>query len=255
MDQNNYCQIIVGPPGAGKTTYTKNIARCLLSLDKIPIVINLDPGNESNQFSELNLSEIIKTREISSELHIGPNGAIVFAMEFLEKNMDWLEKKFIKFEKKYPKFYLLVDLPGQIEIFTHHSFIRNFIKRLKMKNLKNFTIIITDSFFWKDNSVIYSILLVCLNISLNLGLPNLVLMSKADLFFRDYSRKKYFQNPKRINFRPIFHFFSIFSWANKYNNSLNESLFGFSSILSFPLDSFNQEHLKKILSQLSKKIN
>lgn len=255
MQKNNHLiQIIVGPPGAGKTTYCKNMASFLMSTNVIPLIINLDPGNEDYDNNNIDISLLVCSREISSELHLGPNGSILFSLEFFEKNMDWFEKKLKKIEKSFQNFYLLVDLPGQLEIFTHHNSIKNFLNRLHKYSTKLSTIIVIDSFFLNDKSIIYSILTICISISLTLGTSTVILMSKADLFLKNFGRKNKSNNFMCKKFRAIFTFFSIFFWTNKFNISLSESLFDFSSLLTISADLFNFENLKKIHIQI-KKIN
>lgn len=42
-------------------------------------------------------------------LRLGPNGGMIYCMEFLEENIEWLVSKII--EAKNSK-YLIFDLPG-----------------------------------------------------------------------------------------------------------------------------------------------
>jgi hypothetical protein len=44
-------------------------------------------------------------------LKLGPNGALVYCMEFLETNFDWLKSAIKKFPKET---YFLFDFPGQV---------------------------------------------------------------------------------------------------------------------------------------------
>ena len=37
-----------------------------------------------------------------------PNAALIYAMDFLNKNIEWLEDKLVQF----PDSYLIIDLPG-----------------------------------------------------------------------------------------------------------------------------------------------
>jgi len=245
-------EIICGPPGAGKTTYCKNMATFLFSTNVIPFTINLDPGNENRDFYSINISSMVCAREIGSELHLGPNGSILFSMEFFEKNIDWIEKKLKKFRRKFEKLYILIDLPGQIEIFTHHTSIKKFIKRLCKYNTKITTIIVVDSFFLNDKTITYSILTICLSISLGLGTSAIILMSKADLFLKDFEKKEIGQNFFFKKFQTIFKFFSIFFWTNKLNISLCETLCDFFSNLTILADLFNFENLKKVHVRIRK---
>jgi len=61
-------------------------------------------------------------------LKLGPNGALVYCMEFLETNFDWL----ISAMKKFPQDkYFLFDFPGQVELYTHHNSVKNIVARLE----------------------------------------------------------------------------------------------------------------------------
>jgi GTPase SAR1 family protein len=64
------------------------------------------------------------------ELDLGPNGGLVYCFEYshsrinfdcryLVNNLDWLDEQL----GAYDNDYLLIDLPGQIELYTHHSHI------------------------------------------------------------------------------------------------------------------------------------
>jgi GTPase SAR1 family protein len=58
---------------------------------------------------------------------LGPNGAVLYALEELEQNMDWLEKGLSELGEDY----VLFDCPGQVELYTHHSSLRNIFFRLQ----------------------------------------------------------------------------------------------------------------------------
>ena len=45
--------------------------------------------------------------------NLGPNGALVFCMEMLEKNLNWLLNQMAAF----PEAYFIFDLPGQVHHF------------------------------------------------------------------------------------------------------------------------------------------
>jgi len=59
-------------------------------------------------------------------LGLGPNGAMLYCMQFLEINIDWLVSKILSKQCRY----FLIDMPGQVELFTNHNSLRNIIKLL-----------------------------------------------------------------------------------------------------------------------------
>ena len=50
------------------------------------------------------------------ELDLGPNGGMLYCLEYLEANFDWLESELLKLKTDYVVF----DLPGQVELSTDH---------------------------------------------------------------------------------------------------------------------------------------
>lgn len=58
----------------------------------------------------VDISELIKHDQVMKTLNLGPNGALVYCMEFLETNVDWLLKKLLNLKDHY----LLIDCPGQV---------------------------------------------------------------------------------------------------------------------------------------------
>ena len=62
-----------------------------------------------------------------AEEELGPNGGTLYALEELEHNGDWLEAGL----KGLGEDYVLFDCPGQVELFTHHSSLRNVFFRIQ----------------------------------------------------------------------------------------------------------------------------
>eukprot|EP00975_Prorocentrum_lima_P038426 8077597-Prorocentrum_lima.AAC.1 len=50
------------------------------------------------------------------ELDYGPNGALVYCMEYLLDNIDWLQHALEEFAEDD---YFLFDCPGQMELYSH----------------------------------------------------------------------------------------------------------------------------------------
>jgi hypothetical protein len=61
------------------------------------------------------------------EDNLGPNGGVLYALEELEHNMEWLEQRLGELGEDY----VLFDCPGQVELYTHHSSLRDIFFRLQ----------------------------------------------------------------------------------------------------------------------------
>ena len=58
---------------------------------------------------------------------LGPNGGLLYCMEYLEVNFDWLEGRL---KELGDDAYVLFDLPGQVELSTNHESIKRIVNKL-----------------------------------------------------------------------------------------------------------------------------
>lgn len=133
-----YAQMVVGPPGSGKSTYCKGMKQFLDSLGRKVSVINLDPANEAvlpYKF-DVDVSELISLADTMDLLKLGPNGGLVYCMEFLEKNSEWLYDKMMAVHSSGASSYFLIDCPGQVELYTHNGAVKNIARKLLKWNVK-----------------------------------------------------------------------------------------------------------------------
>lgn len=67
--------------------------------------------------------------DVMEEMELGPNGALVYCMEYLMENTDWLQEELNS--KVATDDYVIFDCPGQIELYSHLDVFRGFIKYLQ----------------------------------------------------------------------------------------------------------------------------
>lgn len=54
-------------------------------------IINLDPAAEHFKYRcDVDIRDLIGIDDVMEELGLGPNGALVYCLEYLLMNMDWL---------------------------------------------------------------------------------------------------------------------------------------------------------------------
>ena len=58
----------------------------------------------------MNISDLITVSDVMTHLMLGPNGSLIYCMEYLEKNLDWLRQSLAPLKDKY----LIFDFPGQV---------------------------------------------------------------------------------------------------------------------------------------------
>lgn len=140
-------------------------------------IVNLDPANEhTNYTAALDVRDIIRLEDIMKDDELGPNGGILYAMEELEHNLDWLEEGL----KTLGEDYVIFDCPGQVELFTHHSSLRNIFFKIQAMGYRMVVLNLTDSYCLTLPSLYISNLLLSLRAMLQMDLPHLNVLTKID---------------------------------------------------------------------------
>lgn len=175
-------QVVIGPPGSGKSTYSYGMYQFLSAIGRKLTIINLDPANDRLPYPNcgLDIRDYITIEEVMEEMNLGPNGALMYALESLDENgIDLFVEEIDKLMKDSN--YLIFDCPGQVELFTHHSSLLKIFKRLvKQKDLRLCVVSLVDSIFLTSPSQYISILLLSLRSMLQLDLPHVNVISKID---------------------------------------------------------------------------
>lgn len=175
-------QVVIGPPGSGKSTYCYGMFQFLSAIGRKLCIINLDPANDYLPYPKcaLDIRNYITLEEIMQELNLGPNGGLVYALETFE------ELEFDNFMEKVEALlkdqnYLIFDCPGQVELFTHNNTLMKLFKKLQKKyELRLCVVSLVDCIYLTSPSQYISILLLCLRSMLQLEMPHINVISKID---------------------------------------------------------------------------
>lgn len=175
----SFGQLIVGPPGCGKTTYCHGFSQFLRGIGRETAIINLDPANDGIPYkADVNISDLVTLEQVMIEHKLGPNGGLIYCIEYLEANIDWLIERLNEVAADK---YLLFDLPGQVELFTNNNCLRNIVRKLQSLDYRLCVVNLMDSHYCCDPSRYMSMLMVSLKTMLQLECPQVNILSKIDL--------------------------------------------------------------------------
>ncbi|MCJ1343961.1 hypothetical protein MMC31_002160 [Peltigera leucophlebia] len=174
-----FAQLVIGPPGSGKSTYCNGMHQFLSAIGRKCSVVNLDPANEATSYPcALDIRNLIKLEEVMEEEGLGPNGGVLYALEELEgeEGWEWMESGL----KGLGEDYVLFDCPGQVELFTHHGSLRNIFMRIQKMGYRLTVLHLTDSYTLTLPSLYISTVLLSLRAMLQMDLPHLNVLTKID---------------------------------------------------------------------------
>nr|POF14935.1 gpn-loop gtpase 3 [Quercus suber] len=187
---SKYGTIVMGPAGAGKTTFCSALIQHLKNNKRSCFYINLDPAAEDFVYEpDVDIKDLITLEDVMEELHLGPNGGLIYCFEFLLENLDFLTDPLEDVGEEY---LIIIDMPGQIELYTHVPIVPNLIRALTRGslNISMCAAYLLESNFIIDRSKFFSGTLSAMSAMLMLELPHVNVLSKMDLVKGQVARKE-----------------------------------------------------------------
>jgi GTPase SAR1 family protein len=177
-----YGQLVIGPGGSGKSTYCNGVGQMMQSIGRPVCVVNLDCNNLAPPYTPLiDIRDLVDHEAAMHHLNLGPNGAILYSIEYLLENFDWLVDAI---REKAQGMYILFDCPGQVEVYSDGAMAALAGRLVKECGAALVAVHLVDSHFVTDVSKFISVALTSLSCMLQLELPHLNVLSKADLLSR-----------------------------------------------------------------------
>jgi len=179
-----YCQIIMGPAGSGKSTYCKYMHEHCENIKRTVTIVNLDPAAEHFSYPvSIDIRELVAVDDVmeAEDLRLGPNGGLVFCMEYLQQNFDWLKQELGEAEDDY----FIFDCPGQIELYTHIPVMKELVHTLQSWDFSICGVFLMDAQFLIDAAKFFSGAMSALSAMVQLEVPFINVLSKMDLLSKE----------------------------------------------------------------------
>ncbi|KAF7659364.1 hypothetical protein LDENG_00299150 [Lucifuga dentata] len=165
-----FAQLVMGPAGSGKSTYCSTMVQHSESINRSVQVVNLDPAAEHFDYPVMaDIRELIQVDDVMEDdsLRFGPNGGLVFCMEYFANNFDWLEECLGHVEDDY----ILFDCPVMKQL----------VEQLQQWEFRVCGVFLVDSQFMVESFKFISGVMAALSAMVALEIPQVNIMTKMDL--------------------------------------------------------------------------
>jgi len=167
---------VSGTAGSGKSLLSSKLHEYYTKNGAFAAVLNLDPGVENLAYTcDVDVRDYVDYVSIMQQYDLGPNGAMVMANDLIASKIDEIQNDVNKVNPDY----LIVDTPGQIELFAYRSSGRFIIENLTSE--EKTSIFLFDGVLINTPVNFVSIALLATSIRLRLNLPTINVLTKSDL--------------------------------------------------------------------------
>ena len=172
-----FFMFVVGTAGSGKSLLTASLEDWLVSSEISVAVVNLDPGVESPPYtSDVDIRDYVDYGEIMQQFGLGPNGALVASLDMAVNNANDLREEIVDLGRDY----VIVDCPGQMELFAYRNSGPLMVSSLAGQDTA-LSLYLLDSNIARQPAGYLSSMLLGMSLNIRFGLPQLNLLSKADI--------------------------------------------------------------------------
>ena len=167
---------VSGTAGSGKSLLTSKLQDYYSKNGAFAAILNLDPGVDNMPYTcDIDVRDYVDYVSIMQQYELGPNGAMIMANDLIASKIDDIQNDVDKVNPDY----LIVDTPGQIELFAYRSSGRFIVDNISNEEKTN--IFLFDGSLITSPVNFVSIALLATSIRLRLNLPTVNVLTKTDL--------------------------------------------------------------------------
>jgi len=167
---------LTGTAGSGKSLLTSKIYEYYTRNSAFAAILNLDPGVETLPYTcDIDVRDYVDIVSIMKQYELGPNGALVMANDLIATKIDEIQREIDSVNPDY----LLIDTPGQIELFAYRTSGPFLVQNLNLD--EKISIFLFDGALITSPINFVSIALLATSIKLRLNLPTINVLTKTDL--------------------------------------------------------------------------
>jgi len=167
---------LTGTAGSGKSLLTSKIYEYYTRNGAFAAILNLDPGVETLPYTcDIDVRDHVDIVSIMKQYDLGPNGAMIMANDLIASKIDEIQNQINNVNPDY----LLIDTPGQIELFAYRISGPFLVQNLNLE--EKMSIFLFDGALITTPVNFVSIALLATSIKLRFKLPTINVLTKIDL--------------------------------------------------------------------------
>lgn len=197
---------VVGTAGSGKTALVHAFSEWLDEKGLDSVTVNLDPGVEHLPYSpEVDVREWINVWDVMERYGVGPNGAQILSADLIALKIGEIQKAI----EAFPSDYIIIDTPGQMELFAYRQSSMVFLESFGITN--SMISFLFDPVLCASPSGFISLLMLSSSIQFRFPASFFNVLSKSDLL-----------DEEKLN--------SVLEWSNNPHSLYDDLLASDSSI-------------------------
>lgn len=167
---------VAGTAGSGKSTFCSALSKWMNDYGYDYSLVNLDPGAEYLPYEpNFDVREVLDIPSVMEEHHLGPNGAQIAAADLMAVNFEDIAEHI----SALPGDYIIIDTPGQIELFAFRAASRKILEGLNMK--RSAIAFVLDPGMCMKAADFVSQTLLAATVHVRFPVPFINILSKIDL--------------------------------------------------------------------------
>jgi GTPase SAR1 family protein len=144
------------------------------------VVMNLDPGAVNLAYEpDIDVRDWVKLEDIMDEYGLGPNGAQIMCADLVAVNIRELAEAL----ETYKTNYVLIDTPGQMELFTFREASRAIVEAFGQED--SYLVFLSDASLARSPTGLLSLVMLSATTQFRFLTPLLNVLSKSDLLGED----------------------------------------------------------------------
>ncbi len=141
----------------------------------------MDPAAEVIPYPpDIDVREYIDARKVMKEYNLGPNGALIVAVDMLVNYIDKIKEELDSIKPNY----VIIDSPGQLELFAFRQSGPLVLDQLTDDG-KVATLFLLDATYVTSPSIYASMLMLLASVYVRLKKPLIPILSKIDMVSRE----------------------------------------------------------------------